>query len=105
MVFGVKVVPGASRTEISGIMGDKLKIKVSAPAEKGKANRCLVEFLAKTIGVKKSDVSITSGETARSKQIQVLGVSAESLHGKLTKILNCSDSLRCNAANRFTVNG
>jgi uncharacterized protein (TIGR00251 family) len=82
VVFGVKVVPEASRTEISGIMGDKLKIKVSAPAEKGKANRCLVEFLAKIIGVKKSDVSIISGQTSRSKQIQVLGISDESLRDR-----------------------
>jgi len=82
VVFTVKVVPGASRTEISGIMGDKLKIKVSAPAEKGKVNRCLVEFLAKTIGVKKSDVSIISGQTSRSKQIRVLGISDESLRDR-----------------------
>ncbi len=82
VVFGVKVVPGASRTEIKGVLGDMLKIKVAAQPEKGKANQCLVEFLAKTIGVKKSNITIISGETSRSKQIQVIGVSSESLRDR-----------------------
>ena len=43
--FSVKVVPGGSRDEIAGMLGDALKIKVSAQAEGGKANRAVCELL------------------------------------------------------------
>jgi uncharacterized protein (TIGR00251 family) len=60
-----------------------LKIKISAPPEKGKANQCLIEFLAKQLGVKKNAVSIISGQTNPIKQVQVLGISADTLIEKL----------------------
>lgn len=66
-----------------GLLDDMIKIKVSAPAEKGKANQSLIEFLAKTLGVKKSAISIISGQTNPIKQVQVLGVSSDSLIEKL----------------------
>ena len=50
--FRVKVVPGSSKTGLVGILDAMLKVKVSATAEKGKANRCLISFLAKKLGVK-----------------------------------------------------
>ncbi len=83
VVFTVKIVPGSSRTSVSGLFDGMVKIKVSAPPEKGKANRCLVEFLAKQVGVKKNAVSIVSGETNPVKQVRVFGVSAEALSQKL----------------------
>ncbi|UCF44581.1 MAG: YggU family protein [Planctomycetota bacterium] len=83
VVFTVKIVPGSSWTGVSGLLDGMVKIKVSAPPEKGKANRCLVKFLAKQIGVKKNVVSIISGETNPVKDVQVLGVSAAALSQKL----------------------
>jgi uncharacterized protein (TIGR00251 family) len=83
VVFTVKIVPGSSRTGVSGLLDGMVKIKVSAPPEKGKANRCLVELLAKQVGVKKNAVSIISGKTNPVKDVQVLGVSAEMLSQKL----------------------
>jgi len=83
VVISVKVVPGGSRTGLAGVFGDMLKIKVSAPAEKGKANRCLLEFLAKKVGVKKKAVSIVSGRTSPVKKVQILGISAKMLLDKL----------------------
>lgn len=83
VVFPAKIVPGSSRTYISGLLGGMLKIKIAAPPEKGKANQSLIEFLAKQLGVKKGDVSIISGQTNPVKQVQVLGVSADSLIEKL----------------------
>ena len=82
-VFSVKVVPGSSRTSISGLLGETVKIRVSAPPQKGKANQHLLEFLAKQLGVKKNAVSIISGHTVSLKQVQVLGISAEMLSKKL----------------------
>jgi len=83
VVFFAKIVPGSSRTCVCGIFNGMLKIKISAQPEKGKANQCLVEFLAEKLGVKKSAVSIISGQTNPIKQIQVLGISADALLKKL----------------------
>jgi len=83
VVFMAKVVPGSSRTNISGLLGGMLKIKISAPPEKGKANQSLLKFLAKQLGVKGKDVNIISGQTSPVKQIQVLGMSAEMLLNRL----------------------
>ena len=83
VVFAAKIVPGSSRTAICGLFNDMLKIKVSATAEKGKANQCLIELLAKRLGVKKNAISIISGQTNPVKQIKVLGISTEMLLKKL----------------------
>lgn len=83
VVLGVKVVPGSSKTAITGALGGMLKIKIAAAAEKGKANQCLVEFLAKQLGVKKNSISIIRGKTSPVKSIKVPGISAETLLKKL----------------------
>ena len=83
VVFGVKVVPGSSRTAIAGLLGAMLKVKIAAAPEKGKANKCLIEFLAKQLGVKKNQISIISGQTNPVKTISVAGISVETLFEKL----------------------
>ena len=84
IVLVAKIVPGSSGlTRISGLLDGMLKVKVSAPPEKGKANQCLLKFLAKELGVKKNAVSILSGTTSPVKQVQVLGISTETLTKKL----------------------
>ena len=71
--FRVRVQPGASKNEIVGIQEDALKIKISAPPVQGKADKALIGFLAKELGVKKSEVEIISGHTSKIKKIKVLG--------------------------------
>lgn len=71
----VKIVPGSSRTEIVGYYDKMLKIKIAAPPEKGKANKMLLAFLAKELGIRKNAVRITSGQTAQIKQIWLEGIS------------------------------
>ena len=83
VVFKVKVVPGSSRTAVCGLHGEMVKIKVSAAPEKGKANKSLLDFLSKQLGVKKNEVSIISGKTSAVKSVQVIGISAEQLSKKL----------------------
>lgn len=73
IMFKTKVQPGARKNEIVGVQGDALKVKINAPPMKGKANRALVVFLAKQLGVKKSEVEIISGHASRIKKIKVLG--------------------------------
>lgn len=71
----IRVQPRASRTEVAGLYGkDALRIRLAAPPVDGAANRELVEFLAKTLGVPKSAVSIEAGETGRLKTVSVTGV-------------------------------
>ena len=83
-VFTVKVVPGSSgSTRICGLLGGMLKVKVSAPPEKGKANQCLVKFVARRLGVKNNAVSIITGTTGSVKRVQVVGISVETLLEKL----------------------
>ncbi len=81
--FKVKVVPGSSRTAISGILDGMLKVKVAAVAEKGKANKGLIEFLAEQLGIRKNAISIISGQTNPVKIIHITGISAERLAEKL----------------------
>jgi len=72
VIFKIKVQPGAAKNEIVGVQGDALKIKINAPAVKGKANRALIDFLAKEFGMKKSEIEIMSGHTSKVKKIKVV---------------------------------
>lgn len=72
----VHVVPGASRTEISGLHGDAIKVRVSAPPEGGKANRALRDLVEHTTGGR---VSILSGVSSRTKVILIRGVDVDSV--------------------------
>lgn len=89
IVFTVKVVPASSRTTVCGLLDDMVKIKVSAAPEKGKANKCLVDFLAKQLGVKKNAVNIISGKTCAVKSVRVIGISIEQLSNKLNLNKRC----------------
>jgi len=83
-VFVAKILPGASGpTRICGLLDGMLKIKVSAPPQKQKANQCLLRFLAKELDVKKNAISIISGKTSPVKRVQVSGISADMLLKKL----------------------
>ena len=85
-VFSTKIVPGSSgSTRICGVLDEMLKIKVAAPPEKGKANQCLLKFLAQRLDVKKNTLSIISGKTSPSKRVRVSGLSAETLRTKLSR--------------------
>ena len=86
VAFMAKIVPGSSRTCFSGLLDEMVKIKISAAPEKGKANHCLIAFLAKQLGVKKNAVSIISGQTSPVKQVEIAGVSM----AELLKELNLS---------------
>ena len=66
--------PGAKKTEVVGLHGEALKIRLAAPPVDGKANACLLAFLADQFGVARSAVSLLSGETSRAKRVHVSGV-------------------------------
>lgn len=66
--------PGAKKTEVVGLHGEALKIRLAAPPVDGKANACLLAFIAERLGVAKSAVSLLSGDTSRAKRVHVIGV-------------------------------
>ena len=83
VIFNAKIIPNSSRTCLAGLLDGMLKIKVSAPPEKGKANKHLVEFLANQLGVRKKTVNIISGQKNSIKEIEVQEISVESVLKKL----------------------
>jgi len=66
--------PGASRDRIAGLHGDRLKVAVSAPPEKGRANKAVEAVIAGALGVRKSAVKVVAGEISRDKIVEVEGV-------------------------------
>ncbi len=72
----VYVAPRSSADSVIGLHNGELKIALTAPPVDGSANKALVEFIAKKLGVPKYAVSIAMGETSRHKIVHVIGVSA-----------------------------
>lgn len=73
----MRVQPRASRTELAGLHGGVLKVRVAAPPVDDAANRALIEFLAECLGVAKRCVRIVAGETSRTKVLEVDGITPE----------------------------
>ena len=71
VVLNIRVVPRASKTAVQGVLGDALKIRLQAPPVDGKANAALVKFLADTLGIARSRITLLSGETGRVKRVLV----------------------------------
>jgi hypothetical protein len=75
ILIAIRAVPGAHKSEIVGLFGDRLRIRLKAPAVEGKANVELQRFLAEAFGVRSSAITILRGEHARDKVILIRGVS------------------------------
>lgn len=80
----VKVVPGASRTEVVGRLGEALKVRVAAPPEGGKANREVVALLAAKVGLPVAAVTVVSGQASPSKVLAFQGLDAATLQARLS---------------------
>ena len=79
----VHVVPRASRTEVCGMQGDALKVRLQAPPVDGKANAALCAFVADAAGLPKRAVSVVGGETSRSKTLFAAGADPAALAAAL----------------------
>ena len=75
--IAVKAVPGSRRDQIVGLLGDRLKVKVAAAPEDGKANAAICALLAASLGVRVRDVNLVSGHANAEKVIGVSGVSCD----------------------------
>ncbi len=81
----VKVNPGASRNQILGTEDGIYKVRLAAPPVKGKANKELVRYLARLLGVRKADIEISSGGHARTKTITIKGIQSQEVTEILSK--------------------
>jgi len=80
----VRVVPRAARSRIQVLEGDVVKVWLTAAPTDGQANEQLIVVLAEALGIRRSQVSIRSGHSHRSKQIELFGVDAEEALARLS---------------------
>ena len=83
VVFPVRVLPRASKDEVTGEVGGALKVRLQAPAVEGRANEALIEFLAQLLKTPKSAVRILSGNRSRTKRIEICGVTGKQIQALL----------------------
>lgn len=79
----IRVSPGAADNVIGGWMGDKLKIRVTAAPEKGKANKAIIRLLSRKLGIPASRIVLSKGTTSSNKTIEIEGLSSDELNRKL----------------------
>ncbi|MDR1468288.1 MAG: DUF167 domain-containing protein [Spirochaetaceae bacterium] len=68
-LLDIKVTPGASKNEILDVREGRLRVKIAAAPEDGKANAALAAFLAETLGIAKKNITIVHGEKSRLKTV------------------------------------
>jgi len=85
IVLRLHVQPGAGRTAVVGRHGDALKVRVAAAPEGGRANAAVISLVATTLGVAEDQVSLTSGESSRSKRVKVSGVDVDEVRRLLSE--------------------
>ncbi|MBI4435775.1 DUF167 domain-containing protein [Candidatus Uhrbacteria bacterium] len=71
MILTVYVKPSARRPSVEWVDEDTIKVSVTAPPEKGKANKAVIEALAEELGIAKSTIELIRGGTARIKQFKI----------------------------------
>ncbi len=82
--ISLRVYPNASRNEMVGFSDGVLRVKISAPPIKGKANRELIAFLSRLLGVSKESVNIIKGDTTRNKVVAIDGLSRAEVMERLS---------------------
>jgi hypothetical protein len=85
--FSVKVHPRARKNAITGIVGDALKLALTAPPVEGKANAAVIEFFADLFDIPRSSVTIASGETSRNKVVRISGINRQMVEERLAGML------------------
>lgn len=79
----LKVSPGAAANSIGTWVGDRLKIRVTAAPEKGKANKAVIKLLSQKLNIKASAITVTQGMVSSCKTVEIEGLTSEELHQKL----------------------
>ena len=84
-ILPVRAQPGARRNEIRGEQDGALKVCVTQVAEKGKANKAVIEVLCGALSLRKSQIELVSGETAHQKRFLVRGLKPTELSDRIAR--------------------
>ncbi len=85
LLLSVCVQPGAASDQIVGSYNGALKIRLTAPAQRNRANRQLLEFLARTLNLSAKNLSLSRGRSSRDKTVEIQGLSREELTRLITQ--------------------
>ncbi len=85
MKLPVKVVPGSSRNVIDGWLGEALKLRVTAPAERGRANAAVEKLVADALGVPRRQVRVVTGAASARKIVEIDGLTKSEVRRRLSK--------------------
>jgi uncharacterized protein len=85
LVIRLHVQPRAKRSEVVGLHDGALKIKVMAPPVDDAANRAIIEFFSKLLGMPKSRLQILAGEKSRDKTLQISGLSCAEFQSRISR--------------------
>jgi uncharacterized protein (TIGR00251 family) len=86
-VLPVRARPGSRRSGVQGEQAGALKVAVSAPPQDGRANEAIVEVLRETLGVRRSQIELLGGATARDKRFLIRGLSRAELERRVAELL------------------
>lgn len=79
----IKAVPSSSRDCLAGWLGDTLKVRVTAPAERGKANAAIEAIVTEVLGLPKGSARIIAGKTSARKILEISGLSEAEVYRRL----------------------
>ncbi|MBI4600985.1 MAG: DUF167 domain-containing protein [Planctomycetes bacterium] len=82
----VRAAPGASRERVAGVHAGALKVSVQAPPERGRANEAVARVLARSLGLRASQVSLRAGEASRDKWYALEGVTLDAVRRALEEL-------------------
>jgi len=82
-ILAIRVIPRARRSEVAGLRGDALLVRLSAPPVDGAANAALLEFLADALNIPRKQVKLVSGERSRDKTVRIDGLTALEVEARL----------------------
>jgi uncharacterized protein (TIGR00251 family) len=83
VILSLHIQPGAKKTEVVGLHGDALKIRLAAPPVDGKANAALIAFVAVKVGASRTAVELVSGKTSRTKRVRIAAATPEDVRAAL----------------------
>jgi uncharacterized protein len=84
----VKAIPGSSRNCVAGWLGDALKVRVTAPAERGKANAAIEAVVAEALGISSASARVVAGKTSPRKVVEITGLAEAEVYRRLSKAID-----------------
>lgn len=83
LLLRLRVSPGARKAMIKGVHGGALKLSVTEPPEKGRANEGVLELLADSLGIPQRQIELVSGHGSQDKRVKITGLDEASVRARL----------------------